>query len=67
MINFLQNVRFKVTDERLLMIPSEKRKEMVTSIKQKLDILEDLTEPLWGYGAESDGWIQVINYVKTQL
>ena len=26
MINFLQNVRFKVTDERLLMIPSEKRK-----------------------------------------
>ncbi|RGB52577.1 hypothetical protein DXA09_07130 [Absiella sp. AM54-8XD] len=67
MINFLQNVRFKVTDERLLMIPSEKRKEMVTSIKQKLDILEDLTEPLWGYGAESDGWIQVIDYIKTQL
>lgn len=66
-INFLQNVRFKVEDERLNRIPLETRKEMVQTIKKKLDQLEDLSDPLWGYGAEVDGWKQVITYIKSNI
>lgn len=66
-INFLQNIRFKVEDERLNNIPLETRKEMVQTIKKKLDQLEDLSEPLWGYGAELDGWKQVIDYIKINI
>ena len=66
-INFLQNIRFKVEDERLNLIPLETRKEMVQVIKKKLDQLEDLSEPLWGYGAELDGWKQVIDYIKINI
>lgn len=65
-INFLQNIRFKVEDE-LNHIPLETRKEMVQTIKKKLDQLEDLSEPLWGYGAELDGWKQVIDYIKINI
>lgn len=63
-INFLQNIRFKVEDERLNRIPLETRKEMVQTIKTKLDQLEDLSDSLWGYGAELDGWKQVITYIQ---
>lgn len=66
-INFLQNVRFKVEDERLNRIPLETRKEMVQTIKKKLDQLEDLSDSLWGYGAELDGWKQVVTYIKSNI
>lgn len=65
-INFLQNARFKVSDERLNSIKPEKRKEMVVSIRQRVNTLEALTEPLWGSGAENDGWKQVIDFIASE-
>lgn len=55
-INFLQNARFKVSNEKLNSIALDKREEMVDSIHERLDILETLTEPLWGYDSQCDGW-----------
>lgn len=66
-INFLQNVRFKVKDERFNRIPLETKIEMVQTIKKKLDELEDLSDALWGYGTELDGWKQVITYIKSNI
>lgn len=65
-INFLQNVRFQVSDERLNAVAPEERKKMVNAVRQRLDVLEELTEPLWGYGAEYDGWKQVTDYIATK-
>lgn len=52
---------------RLNSIKPEKRKEMVASIHQRVDILETLTEPLWGFGDEYDGWKQVLEFVSEYL
>lgn len=65
--NFLQNAHIKVDDERLKCIPSEKRKEMVRQVEQNMDILEDLTDALWGYGAECGGWKQVLDYIYSNI
>lgn len=65
--NFLQNVRFKVSDERLNSIAPEKRIEMVNSVHRQLDRLEDMTDPLWGYDAECDGWKQVLDFVVARI
>ena len=63
-INFLQNVRFKVSNERLNGISPEKRKEMVKNIHHSLDELEQLTEPLWGYAGENGGWKAVLDFIS---
>lgn len=63
-INFLQNTRFKVQDERLKCITPEKRKEMVVQIRQKLDRLEDLTEPLFGECSACNGWKPILDFVS---
>ena len=62
-INFLQNARFKVSNEKLNAISLEKRKEMVKKIHQYLEELEQMTEPLWGYSAENDGWKAVLDFI----
>lgn len=64
-VNFLQNARFKVEDERLLSIPLEKRKEMVAQVRKKLDVLEDLTGSFFGLDAECGGWKPVIEYISS--
>ena len=63
-INFLQNVRFKVSEERLKVISPEKRKEMVKSVHRYLEELEQLTEPLWGYAGENGGWKTVLDFIS---
>lgn len=63
-INFLQNVRFKVADERLNAISVADRKALVNSIHQSIDELEELTDPLWGYSAKNDGWFHAIQYIE---
>lgn len=65
-VNFLQNVHFKVSDERLNSIAPEKRKQMVKYIEQELNTLEELTEPLWGYDAECEGWKQVLDFIEAK-
>ena len=54
-VNFLQNSRFKVHDERLKNISPEKRKELIMQCHKNLNILEELTESLWGECAECSG------------
>ena len=63
-INFLQNVRFKVSNERLNTISIENRKEMVNNIHRYLEELEQLTEPLWGYSCENNGWKTVLDFIS---
>ena len=64
-INFLIDEDFEVTDERLKNIDIQERKKLCDEYQANLNILEDITEPLWGYEAEDDGWKQVIDYIST--
>lgn len=63
-INFLQNVRFKVADKRLLAISVEERKTLVNSVHKLIDELEELTIPLWGGNAKNNGWFHAIQYIE---
>lgn len=40
-------------------------KEMVAQIRKKLDVLEDLTEPVSGLDAKCGGWKPVIEYISS--
>lgn len=62
-VNFLQNTRFKVHDERLKNISPEKRKELVMQCRKNLDILEELTQPIWGECAKCNGWKPIIDWI----
>lgn len=66
-VNFLQNTRFKVQDERLNSIAPEKRKEMVAQVRQKLNRLEDMTEPLFGEGSACNGWKPILDFISSRL
>ena len=63
-IKFLQNVRFKVADERLKAISVEDRKNLVNAMHQSIDALEELTVPLWGYNTKNNGWFHAIKYIE---
>lgn len=63
-IRFLQNVRFKVVDERLNAIPAGDRKNLVDELHRSVDAMEKLTEPLWGYSAKNNGWFHAIQYLE---
>ena len=63
-VNFLQNAHFKVQDERLKSISKEKRKELVAQIRQNLDLLEDLTEPVFGDCSECNGWKAILDFIS---
>ena len=63
-VNFLQNNRFKVSNKKLNSIPLEKRKEMVKKTRHCIEELEQLTEPLWGYASENNGWKIVLDYIS---
>ena len=66
-VNFLQNAHFKVNDERLNHITIENRKAMVRLIHQRIDRLEDITDPLWGYGSQCDGWKSVLDFIALKI
>lgn len=66
-IHFLQNAHCQVTDERLNQITIEERKTMVKLIHQRLDRLEDITDPLWGYGSQNDGWKSVLDFIALKI
>lgn len=63
-ISFLQNVRFRVADERLKAIPAGDRKILVDELYRSVDAMEKLTEPLWGYSAKNNGWFHAIQYLE---
>ena len=59
-MNFLINPRFKVADERLNAISKEERRALSEAYHKGVQRLDDLSEKLWGYGAEEDGWKNVL-------
>jgi len=66
-INFLKNVCFKIRDERLLKYSEEERTRLVEKYHNCLEELENLTVPLWGYGAERDAWEAVLDYTRKKV
>ena len=65
MVNFLINPRFKVADERLNAISKEERRSLSEAYHKGVQRLDDLSEKLWGYGAEEDGWKNVLDYLNS--
>ena len=63
--NFLINPRFKVADERLNAISKEERRALSEAYHRGVQRLDDLSEKLWGYGAEEDGWKSVLDYLNS--
>jgi hypothetical protein len=63
--NFLINPRFKVADERLNAISKEERRALSEAYHKGVQRLDDLSEKLWGYGAEGDGWKNVLDYLNS--
>ena len=64
-MNFLINPRFKVADERLNAIPKEERTALSEAYHRGVQRLDDLSEKLWGYDAEEDGWKSVLDYLNS--
>ena len=65
--NFLQSANLKVEDERLNAIPKDKRREMVKQVRQNVDRLENLTNPIFGDSVEYKGWKPVLDYISSSL
>ena len=63
-VNFLQNVRFKISDTYLNSIPADKRKEMSEALHKSIDDLESLTDKRWAYNAKDEGWSDVIDFIE---
>lgn len=63
-INFMINPRISVYDERLKLFSKEERQHISEQYHIKMEILDDLSELLWGYGAPKEGWGSVLNYIK---
>ena len=40
---------------------------MVRLIHQRIDRLEDITDPLWGYGSQNDGWKSVLDFIALKI
>ena len=59
-MNFLINPRFKVADERLNAISKEERTALSKAYHKGVQRLDNLSEKLWGYRAEEDGWKNVL-------
>lgn len=64
MINFLHNMRLKVSDEYLDAYTQKERQSMVKQYQEKIDQLEKMTGPLWGYGSPMDGWAMIFDYIQ---
>ena len=64
-MNFLINPRFKVADERLNAISKEERRALSEAYHRGVQRLDDLSEKLWGYRAEEDGWKNVLDYLNS--
>lgn len=64
---FLSNPRFAVSDKRLNQYSSDERKQMSKAFNERLNILDELSEPLWGYNASDvEGWGSALGYIKEQ-
>lgn len=63
-IRFLSNVRDKVNDERLNQYSKAERMQISNEYHRKMEILDNLTEPLWGYNKNEECWKIVLDYIR---
>lgn len=63
-MNFLANPRFKVEDEKLNYISMDNRKLVSKKYKAEIEKLDNISQKLWGYDSEEDGWKHVLDYIR---
>lgn len=57
----------KESFENLKAIAPEKRRELVKSMRQKVNLLNELTGRYWGEATEMAGWKQVFDYIHKNV
>lgn len=62
-MNFLMNPRFQVESEKLNNISMDDRKLVSKKYKAEIEKLDDISQKLWGYGTEEDGWKNILDYI----
>ncbi|MDK4500751.1 hypothetical protein MWG03_00225 [Fusobacterium necrophorum] len=62
-MNFLMNPRFQVKSEELNNISMDDRKLVSKKYKAEIEKLDDISQKLWGYGTEEDGWKNILDYI----
>ena len=65
--NFFTSFSHKVQNEKLKAIVPEKRREMLKLKRQKVSLLDELTEKYWSDDSEMAGWKQVVDYIHTKV
>lgn len=65
--NFYNILSYKVQNEKLKVIAPEKRREMVKLMRNKMKILEELTQQYWSDDSEAGGWQQILDYVSDKI
>ena len=63
-VNFLENERRKITDERLSHYTKEERAELSDKYKNLLGVLDDLSEEHWGDVSQGKAWDVVLDYIS---
>lgn len=65
--NFLTVFSHKTKNEKLKAITPEKRRELVKSMRQKMSLLDGLTEQYWSDDSEMAGWKQVFDFIHKKV
>lgn len=63
-LNFLINPNFQVKNEKLNCIGKDDRVLTGKKYRAEMEKLDDFAQRLWGYGAEDDGWKNVLDYIE---
>ena len=65
--NFLTTFGHKTQSEKLKAIAPEKRRELVKSMRQNVNFLDELTELYWSDFSEKAGWKQIFHYIHKHI
>lgn len=65
--NFFTSFSHKARNEKLKAVTPEKRREMVKLMRQRVSLLDALTEKYWGDDSEMAGWKRVYDYIHKNV
>lgn len=65
--NFFMSFSYKVQNEKLKAVSSEKRREVVKTMRQKISLLDELTKQYWSDDSEMTGWKQIFDYIYKKV
>ncbi len=65
--NFFTSFSYKAQNENLKAVSSEKRRERVKTMRQKVSLLDEVTEQYWSDDSEMAGWKQVFDYIHKKI